>query len=374
MPFKRLLRAASRRLPPSVRRLASAGALRRANNEAAVLPTPSASPPQSTSASVTAPATAEEVEKDAIASDSDLDTMLMEAAVAAFAPEHMVASGSRPLDSATKSPSSSEFSDKFVIEQHGVACHVPSPAQPSSPVLLHLPPPTMVDRGAGSASRFSTSSGEEYDSGDLSGAHDDSSSDSSSWQSRRARHADAWVSPRRDELAACVLFAFMEPAVHPEEVSQTIRAALLQTAPLLPVDLLPSSHGAMLLRFESQGDRDSLHLLSPIAAAGATIFLQKPNETANRFYCVPTWLAFVLVLDFPIEHWYEERIRECFRGFANVAEIEPECLTGNNFGPLRLLLELNDRLELPVQLRIASKVGVGRAGAVANHSNPRLAA
>jgi hypothetical protein len=121
----------------------------------------------------------------------------------------------------------------------------------------------------------------------------------------------------------------------------------------------------MLLRFANEEERDSLRLLSPIAADGSAIFLQKPNETANRFFRVPTWLAFVFVIDFPVEHWYEDKIRECFRGFANVAEIEPECLTGNYFGPLRLLLELNDRLELPVQLRISSKSGISRDGAVA---------
>jgi hypothetical protein len=46
-------------------------------------------------------------------------------------------------------------------------------------------------------------------------------------------------------------------------------------------------------------------------------------------------------------------------------EIDPECLNGENYGPLRLLLELNDRLELPLELRISSRSGVGRAGAVA---------
>ena len=88
------------------------------------------------------------------------------------------------------------------------------------------------------------------------------------------------------------------------------------------------------------------------------LILQKPEDTSNRFFRIPTWLAFVFVIDFPPEHWYANKIRECFSGFAEVAEIDPVCLSGDNFGPLRLLLEVNDRLEIP------SELGVGRAGSV----------
>lgn len=48
-----------------------------------------------------------------------------------------------------------------------------------------------------------------------------------------------------------------------------------------------------------------------------------------------------------------------------MAEIDPESLIGDNFMPLRLLLEVNDRLEIPFELRVSSKQGVGRAGDVA---------
>ena len=73
---------------------------------------------------------------------------------------------------------------------------------------------------------------------------------------------------------------------------------------------------------------------------------------------MPVWLAFVSVDWFPNEHWYVEKIKDCFSGFAEVAEIDPECLTGDNFGPLWLLLEVNDRLEIPRELRISCKRGV----------------
>lgn len=121
----------------------------------------------------------------------------------------------------------------------------------------------------------------------------------------------------------------------------------------------------MLLRCNSLAERDALHLHSPIACNGSELFLQKPEETSNHFFCVPTWLAFVFIVDFPNEHWYESKIKECFSGFCEVTEIDPVCLTGNNFAWLRLLLEVNDRLEIPFEIKISAKKGVGRAGCVA---------
>lgn len=181
----------------------------------------------------------------------------------------------------------------------------------------------------------------------------------------RARSAEAWVSLGRPELIERLLFAFIEPPVPATKVSAFIRATLLLMAPLMPIELLPSSRGAMILRCASLDDRDSLRRLSPLNGEGSNLFLQVPKETTNRFYRTPTWLAFVAIADFPNEHWYESKIKQCFRGFCEVAEIDPACLTDDNFGPLRLLLEVNDRLEIPFEIRISSKKGVGRAGAVA---------
>ena len=222
--------------------------------------------------------------------------------------------------------------------------------------------PGALEQGTQTAASHQASSGEEYASGDLDSASDASGE---SWQEGRPRHADAWMSPGRPELSERVLFAYIEPPVPMLQVSSFIREALRSVAPLLPVDLLPSSLGAMLLRCESLDARNSLHLLGPIQCGGSMLHLLKPEETPNRFYRVPVWLAFVLVVGFPNEHWYEEKIKDSFRGFAEVAEIDPACLTGENFGPLRLLLEVNDRLDIPRELRVSSRCGVGRAGAVA---------
>lgn len=299
----------------------------------------------------------------------ELDLLLLEAAASAMAPANMVPSSSAPAPAAARG--SPPFEDKLVLSDSVL----PSASSPPAAVLnlspspqLFLPPApasvaaASVSRGVGTTTDASfSSSEEEYASGDL----DSSSSDGFSWQEGRARHAEAWVSSGHPELCEHMLYAFIEPPVHPDDVSAAIRAALLQVALLVPVDLLPSSHGAMLLRAASVESRDELRRLSPIAGDGFSISLQRQDETANRFFRVLTWLAFVAVVDFPLEHWYEEKIKDCFRAFSELAEIDPECLTGEHFGTLRLLLEVNDRLELPFELRISARCGVGRDGAVA---------
>jgi hypothetical protein len=145
------------------------------------------------------------------------------------------------------------------------------------------------------------SSADEYASGELD-LDSGSFSSGSSWHEGCPRHADAWVSPGRDELADRLLFAFIEPPVPVLEVSAFIRNALRSIAPLQPVDLLQSSMGAMLLRCESPEARNSLSLLGPVHFGGSLLHLLKPEETANRFFRVPVWLAFVSVDWFPNEH------------------------------------------------------------------------
>ena len=115
------------------------------------------------------------------------------------------------------------------------------------------------------APTLTVSSAEEYASGELDYGSDSSGS---SWQEGRPRHAEAWLSPGRDSLNERLLFAFIEPPVPMSEVSAFIRDALRTVAPLQPVDLLPSSLGAMLLRCESLAARDCLHRFTPVRLGG----------------------------------------------------------------------------------------------------------
>ena len=288
------------------------------------------------------------------------------ASSAAYDPANMVPSSSlAPLPVDDLGTKAHTCVDKFVLDS------------PTSPVLrplgqsadgTRLAVAQVLDLGTSalgpgaSGASGGGSSNDEYASGELDSG---SEASGSSWQEGRPRHADAWVSPGCEVLTERLLFAFIEPPAHWLDVSAFIRNALRFVVPLLAVDLLPSSMGAMLFRCASRAERDSLHLLGPVFCEGSALHLLKPEETQNRFFRVPVWLAYVFVSDFPIEHWYEEKIKECFRGIAEVAEIDPACLTGEDFGPLRLLLEVNDRCEIPRELSISCKDGVGRSGVVA---------
>lgn len=59
----------------------------------------------------------------------------------------------------------------------------------------------------------------------------------------------------------------------------------------------------MILRCDSRQERDLLHALSPIVHEGVELSFDGPDETSNRFYRVPPWIAYVAVVDFPNEHW-----------------------------------------------------------------------
>jgi hypothetical protein len=121
----------------------------------------------------------------------------------------------------------------------------------------------------------------------------------------------------------------------------------------------------MLLRCVSQDDRDLLRSHSPIVLGENTVYLQRPDETANRFFREPEWLAYVHVDGYPNSQWTEDEIKVNLRGFCNVAEVDPACLTNYNFGPLRLLLEVYDHRDIPRDVWITEPRRGGRAGTVA---------
>jgi hypothetical protein len=176
-----------------------------------------------------------------------------------------------PLPVEVLGPQDPPCVDKFVLDY------------PASPVLLPLSQTAdaslpavaqALDLGAsalGSGTLGASgdgSSAEEYASGEMDSGTEASGS---SWQEGRPRHADAWVSPGRDVLTERLLFAFILPPAPWLDVSAFIRNALHSMAPLMAVDLLPSSMGAMLLRCASCAERDSLHLLGPIICDGSAL-------------------------------------------------------------------------------------------------------
>lgn len=71
------------------------------------------------------------------------------------------------------------------------------------------------------------------------------------------------------------------------------------------------------------------------------------------------------VVGYPISQWSVEEIRANLSGFCNVAEIDPACLTNDNFAPLRLLLEIFDHRDIPRELWINEPRLGGHVGTVA---------
>jgi hypothetical protein len=78
--------------------------------------------------------------------------------------------------------------------------------------------------------------------------------------------------------------------------------------------------------------------------------LERPQETSNRFFRERDWLAYIAVQDYPPEHWNEAHISNNFRGFCKLLEIDPACLTGYDYSPLRLLVTVHHRLDIPSEL------------------------
>jgi hypothetical protein len=161
---------------------------------------------------------------------------------------------------------------------------------------------------------------------------------------------EVWLPRGQVEVAARLAFAYVSRAEVCAFVAPFIRAAIASVFPQISVELLPSSRGAMLLRFTTPAIRELVRNASPISFQGARLSLERPQETPNRFFRSPSWLAQVAVTDYPPEHWNAEHIRRSFSGFCNVVEIDPACLTCFDYSPLRLVLEVNHRLEIPSEL------------------------
>jgi hypothetical protein len=106
----------------------------------------------------------------------------------------------------------------------------------------------------------------------------------------------------------------------------------------------------MLLRFNTMTKQELVRVGSPIDFCGGHLSLERPQETPNRFFRTLGWLAQVSVTDYPPKHWDSEHIKQSFKGFCNIVEIDTVCLTTFDYSLLRLILVVNHRLEIPSEL------------------------
>lgn len=241
------------------------------------------------------------------------------------------------------------------------------PSGPGSPVPRSGSPPSWT----GSATGNDSGSFPEPDlaipvqspSLDLGGTRNSDGS-SLDWDGRTP-HIEAWVPQGCRETNDKLIYAYLDQHLPLSAAEEFIQNILRTAAPGIQFQMLPSSRGIKLLRFYSRADRDEVRLMSPLLADGLQLKLECPEETDNRFFRQPQWLAFAMIVDFPTEHWSEASIRRCFGACCEVAEVDPRCLTGDNFGPIRVLLELNHYLDLPSEIWVTTMDGVSRGGCIA---------
>ncbi|CAO2150256.1 unnamed protein product [Urochloa humidicola] len=233
-----------------------------------------------------------------------------------------------------------------------------SPPSPASPAASPAPSRDTPPAPAGHPNWPSSASGEEetVESGD---SEFDSEFDDAGYWEGRTEWLAVWLPAGDDRVNERLAFVDVLPAEVCANIANFLRAALSAVAPLVHVELLPSSRGAMLLQFATLADREFVRGLSSIHHEGVVLTLTRPEETCNRFFRVPEWLAYVAVLDFPPEHWFEDHVIRSFSGFGNIAEIAPVCLAGYDYSPLRVLVEVHSRLDIPSELWISAPGGKG---------------
>ena len=171
-----------------------------------------------------------------------------------------------------------------------------------------------------------------------------------------------WV-PQGDWVEASrYAFAFISPAHAAANPAPKVWGALRRIFPAgapPQVDLLPSSRGAMLLRFSTFGDRDSTVNLGRVDHADYSIEFVRPEDTDNRFTAEESWLVFVSASDFPLEHWFPNHIRAALAGIGHILEFDPACLGGYDYSSLRIILETASPARVPRELLISSPCGDG---------------
>lgn len=74
--------------------------------------------------------------------------------------------------------------------------------------------------------------------------------------------------------------------------------------PDYPLGLPMSSRGVELHRFYSHAHREVVRAFSPLVFEGTSLSFERPEETSNYFFHVPTWLALITVIDFPTRASY----------------------------------------------------------------------
>jgi hypothetical protein len=173
--------------------------------------------------------------------------------------------------------------------------------------------------------------------------------DLADWEGR-VHSLEVWLSRGQAEVVSCLAFTWIAPAEVCANATSFIHSAIASVLPKVPVELLPPLGAAMQLRFATLAERELARNLSPINFQGAHLTLERPEETPNRFFRKPQWLARVAVVGYPPKHWHEELILRSFTVLCDIIEIDPSCHTTFDNSSPRLVLAVHHRLEIPREL------------------------
>jgi hypothetical protein len=167
--------------------------------------------------------------------------------------------------------------------------------------------------------------------------------------------AEAHVDNGDFDDARCLAYVFLEHAVHSPHLF--IRQAMEQAAGAPPFQLAASARGAGLMIFNTPEERDEIVAKSPISHDGNRLVVSRHEEADNRFYAYYRLYAEIAAVDFPLEHWEEEKARVVLSAVGNVCCLDPACFGGGDYTSMRAVVRLDHHLELPDQLLVRNHNG-----------------
>ncbi|XP_012698963.1 formin-like protein 7 [Setaria italica] len=107
--------------------------------------------------------------------------------------------------------------------------------------------------------------------------------------------------------------------------------------------------------------------VQPVHLNGATVKLERAEDTDDCFIREPAWLAHVAIWNLPEEHWSFKQVCDILRCVGTMVEVDPFCIPGFDRSCMRVVVELQHP-SLPSRIGVHAPSGRGvvlRLGALA---------
>lgn len=147
--------------------------------------------------------------------------------------------------------------------------------------------------------------------------------------SEEATHDILWMPEGDMERAYRIAYAFIGEDGLVHSPAPFIHSAIFSVAPRVHYRMAPSSRGQMLLHFDTKAERDYVVDACPITYEGASLMLERSEESSNRFTTDQTWLIAIKATNFPDKHWTVSGIPAAFAKVGAVVEVGWACLLGD---------------------------------------------